>query len=79
MEHSPIRLGIYHHFKDVTKEYRVLGTAFHTETEELVVVYQPLYKTDYELFVRPLTMFLEEVNKPELGYQGPRFVWVRDV
>lgn len=70
--------GIYHHFKDSTKEYEVLGTAFHTETEELLVVYKPLYATDYELFARPVPMFLEEVDKPELGYRGPRFVFVRE-
>ncbi len=69
--------GTYHHFKDVSKEYEVLGTALHTETEELMVVYRPLYETDHALFVRPLAMFLEEVEKPELGYRGPRFVRVR--
>lgn len=70
--------GIYHHFKDASKEYEVLGVALHTETEELMVVYKPLYDTDQELFVRPLPMFLETVEKPEIGYAGPRFVWVRD-
>jgi hypothetical protein len=30
------------------------------------------------LFVRPRAMFLEEVDKPELGYRGPRFVFVRE-
>lgn len=73
-----LRRGIYHHFKDSTKEYEVLGTAFHTETEELLVIYRPLYETDYELFARPVGMFLEQVEKPELGYSGPRFVFVRE-
>ena len=68
--------GVYYHFKDPLKHYEVLGIAFHTETEEEMVVYKPLYKTDKELFVRPLAMFLEEVDKPELGYKGPRFVRV---
>lgn len=70
--------GIYHHFKDASKEYEVLGTAFHTETEELLVIYRPLYKTDYELFARPVAMFLEDVDKPEIPYRGPRFVFVRE-
>lgn len=78
MTDTSLRPGIYHHFKDATKEYRVIGTAFHTETEELMVVYQPLYETDYELFVRPLAMFMESVTKPEMEYEGPRFIWVRD-
>lgn len=66
--------GVYYHFKDPEKHYEVLGIAFHTETEEEMVVYKPLYDTDHALFVRPLSMFLEEVEKPELGYKGPRFV-----
>lgn len=67
--------GIYYNFKDSTKEYEVLGIAFHTETEEDMVVYKPLYEGAIApLFVRPAAMFLEEVDKPELGYKGPRFV-----
>lgn len=68
--------GTYHHFKDPEKRYEVLGTAFHTETEEDLVLYKPLYETDKEYFVRPVAMFLEHVDKPELGYAGPRFVRV---
>lgn len=72
-----IELGIYYHFKDAAKHYEVLGTAFHTETEELMVVYKPLYEDAFHpLFVRPLAMFLEQVDKTELGYSGPRFVRV---
>ncbi len=66
--------GIYYHFKHPDQHYEVLGIAFHTETEEDMVVYKPLYETDKELFVRPLSMFVENVDKPELGYRGPRFV-----
>ena len=36
-----IRPGRYRHFKG--REYRVYFTARHSETEELMVVYQPLY------------------------------------
>ncbi|MDB5194910.1 MAG: hypothetical protein JWO84_94 [Parcubacteria group bacterium] len=74
-----IRPGIYHHFKDREKLYEIVGVAFHTETEEDMVVYRPLYEGAIApLVVRPLAMFLEEVDRPELGYQGPRFVFVRD-
>ncbi|MBU2220638.1 DUF1653 domain-containing protein [Patescibacteria group bacterium] len=77
---SNIAPGIYTHFKDSSKEYEVIGTAFHTETEEEMVVYKPLYEGAVaELFVRPASMFLELVSKPELGYEGPRFIRVRDV
>ena len=36
-----IRCGKYRHFKG--KEYEVLGLATHSETEEQMVVYRPLY------------------------------------
>lgn len=70
--------AVYHHFKDAAKEYEIVGIAFHTETEEDMVVYKPRYETDKDLFVRPLSMFMEDVEKPELGYAGPRFVLVKD-
>lgn len=69
--------GIYYHFKDPDKHYEVLGIAFNTETEEDMVVYRPLYECDKEFFVRPKAMFLEEVDKPELGYKGPRFIFIK--
>lgn len=69
--------GTYYHFKDPTKLYEIVGVAMHTETEEQMVVYRPLYENPVApLFVRPLSMFMEEVDKPELGYHGPRFVKV---
>lgn len=64
----------YHHFKSADMRYEIVGTALHTETEELLVVYRPLYKTDYELFARPVSMFFEHIEKPEIGYSGPRFI-----
>ena len=76
MQHELPVPGIYHHFKDSEKLYEVLGTAFHTETEEDLVLYKPLYETDKQFFVRPAAMFMETVDKPELGYKGPRFVRV---
>lgn len=62
----------YRHFKG--KEYQIVGVATHTETEEPMVVYQALYGS-YGLFVRPLAMFLEQVDVekyPEYAGQ-PRF------
>lgn len=76
MEPKP---GIYHHFKDPSKLYEVIGIAFHTETEEEMVLYKPLYEGAIaEYCVRPKAMFLEEVDKPEIPYTGPRFIFVRE-
>lgn len=48
----------YRHYKG--KEYLVLHLARHTETMEELVVYQALYG-ERGIWVRPLTMFLEQV------------------
>ncbi|MDB5265692.1 MAG: hypothetical protein JWM39_405 [Parcubacteria group bacterium] len=67
--------GIYYHFKHPELHYEVLGVALHIETEEKMVVYQRTFD-DHQIFVRPLAMFMEEVDKPELNYKGLRFVYV---
>lgn len=67
-EAQSLKLGMYRHYKGGV--YEVLGPARHSETlEELVV-----YKHDGELWVRPLTMFLETVEYN--GEQIPRFTYV---
>ena len=77
MGESPISPGTYRHFKG--NLYRVHGVARHSETEEEFVVYEPLYgDSQGKWFVRPLSMFIEEVDKPELGYRGPRFTKVEE-
>ncbi len=53
---GPIRPGKYRHFKG--GEYEVIGVARHSETDESLVVYRPLFG-DEGLWVRPLTMFQE--------------------
>ena len=51
----------YQHFKN-NKFYRVIGVGKHTETEEDLVFYEPLYKSDFaQLVARPLENFQEEV------------------
>jgi len=49
----------YRHFKG--NEYRVLHLARHSETEELLVVYQALYG-EQGIWVRSLDMFLGQVE-----------------
>ena len=51
--------GIYRHFKG--DYYLVIDVATYSETDEKVVVYRRLYG-DSSLWVRPLDMFLSEVD-----------------
>jgi hypothetical protein len=60
--------GRYRHYKG--NFYKVIGTARHSETEELLVVYRCLYG-DLSLWVRPLEMFRETVTVA--GRVVPRF------
>lgn len=52
--------GVYKHYKGDL--YIVEDIAYHSETEEKMVVYRALYGNN-TLWVRPYNMFLEEVNK----------------
>lgn len=58
MSHTP-PLGKYRHFKG--KEYEVICIAKHSEDLSPMVVYRALYG-DGGYWVRPLEMFLEEVE-----------------
>ena len=63
-----VQTGIYQHYKG--QQYRVLGVARHSESEEEMVVYQTLYGA-FDLWVRPLSMFIEQVEVD--GLLQPRF------
>ena len=66
-----IPTGVYQHYKG--PYYLVLGEARHSETKEILVVYQPLYG-EPQWFVRPKTMFLEEVEYDGVCQQRFQFV-----
>jgi hypothetical protein len=76
LNQSSIITGIYRHSKSGNL-YRVIGIAKHSETLEDLVVYECLYDNPKsKLWVRPLTMFLEEVEIEDKTV--PRFEFVRE-
>jgi hypothetical protein len=73
--------GVYEHYKSTPEDrryYQVIGFARHTETEEILAVYIPLYVTSehtgLRLQVRPLDMFIENIDFN--GQSVPRFRYV---
>ena len=68
--YAKISKGTYRHSKS-GKLYEVIGRALETETEELLVIYRPLYENEYELFARPASIFTETVVLD--GKSVPRF------
>ncbi|MFA6447738.1 MAG: DUF1653 domain-containing protein [Patescibacteria group bacterium] len=66
-----LKPGKYQHYKG--GEYDVVGLAHHSETLEELVVYRALYDQG-SLWVRPLKMFLEEVEID--GQLVPRFKYI---
>lgn len=68
-----LRTGLYRHYKGA--DYEVLGVVRHSETEEELALYRPLYG-ERALWVRPLAMFTESVEVD--GGVRPRFEWLSD-
>ncbi len=67
------RPGHYRHYKG--QPYRVLGVARHSETLEVLVVYEALYG-ELGWWVRPAAMFTEQVIVD--GKPVPRFARTGD-
>ncbi|MCF6435263.1 DUF1653 domain-containing protein [Pseudoalteromonas sp. MMG022] len=66
-----LKPGIYQHYKGA--KYQVHHIATHSETGELMVVYQTLYG-NFDFWVRPLSMFCEHVTVD--GVATPRFKYI---
>lgn len=77
-QNDSVRLGVYKHYKhrdDDPKYYQVIGLARHTETEEKLVVYIPLYPAGgIRMAARPLDGFIDKVMID--GVTTPRFEYV---
>ena len=68
---SDVLPGRYRHYKG--NDYIVIGTARHSETGEVLVVYRPGYG-DRALWVRPMSMFQESVETAD--GMTPRFTLI---
>jgi len=66
-----LKSGKYQHYKGGV--YEVLGVARFSEDETEMVVYKALYG-DGQLWVRPLVIFIEEVEID--GVLKPRFTYL---
>lgn len=79
MEH--IKIGrVYRHFKG--NYYFVENIGKSSETEETLVIYKSLYdREDTNIWIRPLSMFLEEIpERPDnITGQKYRFEIVSDI
>ncbi|MBN9287241.1 MAG: hypothetical protein BGO43_15205 [Gammaproteobacteria bacterium 39-13] len=68
--------GKYRHYKN--KLYQVIGTGWHTDTLEEVVIYQSLYDCEQfgkrALWTRPLQDFIGTVQIE--GAEIPRFTYI---
>lgn len=70
---TDLPIGTYKHYKGNT--YRTLDVGRHSETLEEVVIYQALYG-DHDIWVRPLSLFLETVEWE--GKTVPRFTFLAE-
>ena len=69
-----MKSGKYQHYKGPF--YEVIDVARHSETEEEMVVYRTLYG-DFSLWVRPLSMFTEDVLFE--GKKVKRFTYIGEM
>jgi hypothetical protein len=91
MNNLPKAGQFYYHFKHQDSEglmhylFQIIGTAIHSEDKKVFVVYKSFDPNSYaaknglDYIVRPIEMFIENVEKPEINYFGPRFRLVEDV
>jgi len=66
-----IKLGLYRHYKG--NLYQVIGVARHSETLEILVVYQALYGS-YGIWVRPYDLFTSSLRHEDQEVQRFQFI-----
>ncbi|MFC4992928.1 DUF1653 domain-containing protein [Rubritalea tangerina] len=69
-----LQKGRYRHFKG--NVYEVVDVARCSETDAPYVIYKPLYEEGEGLWIRPLEMFLETIERD--GVKVERFCYLGD-
>jgi hypothetical protein len=69
-----LKKGKYRHFKG--NEYEVVDVARCSETDAPMVIYTPRYSKGEGLWVRPLEMFLETIDRDGKSFE--RFEYIGD-
>ncbi len=70
---TEVKSGRYRHYKG--NDYQVLDVVKHSETEQELVLYRPLYgESQDQKWVRPLEMFTEHIEIS--GISVPRFKFI---
>lgn len=60
---NSVKIGeIYTHYKDRSKFYKVIGYTILEATDEVAVIYKPLYIGKEITFTRPFSVFIESVE-----------------
>ena len=71
MSDTVFKRGKYRHFKG--NEYEVVELVHHSETQEPLVLYRALYG-EHGLWVRPLEMFFETIERDGISLQRFEFI-----
>lgn len=66
-----MRKGTYQHFKG--EFYRVIDIAYHSESLEKYVIYHNIKNND-KLWIRPLTMFTEVIERDNIKIDRFKFI-----